>query len=86
MKQLKILYALILEQLKSDLGVTEINTIIGRLRDSGLGQKDWNKIRNIQQKLGEASSHSVWVNTDELNDDQKDRDGTTLNLNNLHYS
>lgn len=76
----------ILEQLKSDLGVTEINTIIGRLSDSGLGQKDWNKIRNIQQKLGEASSHSAWVNTDDLNDDRKDQDGTLLNPNNLHYS
>jgi hypothetical protein len=69
----------ILEQLKSDLGVKEVNYIIGRISDSGLGRKDWDKIREIQVKLGEAGPHSAWVNTDDLNDDNK---GT----NNLHYS
>ena len=74
----------ILEQLKSDLGVKEINYVIGRLSDHGLGQKDWDKIREIQKKLGEAGPHSAWVNTDDLNDDGKTRDGTPKN--NLHYS
>jgi hypothetical protein len=68
----------ILEQLKSDLGVKEINYVIGRISDSGLGKNDWDKIRGIQQKLGEAGPRSAWVNTDDLNDDK----GT----NNLHYS
>jgi hypothetical protein len=68
----------ILEQLKSDLGVKKINYIIGRISDHGLGIKDWNKIREIQQKLGEVGPHSAWVNTDDLNDDIKPND--------LHYS
>lgn len=68
----------ILEQLKGDLGVKEINYVIGRISDSGLGKEDWDKVRAIQQKLGEAGPHSAWVNTDDLNDDK----GT----NNLHYS
>lgn len=77
----------ILEQLKSDLGVKEVNYIIGRISDSGLGRKDWDKIREIQVKLGEAGPRSAWVNTDDLNDNNKRSDGTTLKgTNNLHYS
>jgi hypothetical protein len=77
----------ILEQLKSDLGVKEINYIIGRLSDHGLGQQDWDKIREIQVKLGEAGPHSAWVNTDDLNDVNKRGDGTRPKAgNNLHYS
>ena len=69
----------ILEQLKIDLGVKEVNYIIGRISDSGRGRRDWDKIREIQVKLGEAGPRSAWVNTDDLNDDSE---GT----NNLHYS
>jgi hypothetical protein len=75
-----------LEQLKSDLGVKEINYIIGRLSDWGLGRKDWDRIREIQEKLGEAGPRSAWVDTDDLNDDNKRRDGTPLKPNDLHYS
>ena len=68
----------ILEQLKNDLGIKEINYIIGRISDWGFGRKDWVKIREVQKKLGEAGTHSAWVNTDDLNDDNKRRDGTPL--------
>lgn len=76
-----------LEQLKSDLGVKEINYIIGRISEWGLGRKDWVKVREVQVKLGEAGPRSAWVNTDDLNDNNKRRDGTPLRgVNNLHYS
>lgn len=61
----------LLKQIKTDLGVKEMNYIIGRLSDAGLGKSDWDKIRAIQQKLGEAGPHAAWVNTDDLNDDTK---------------
>lgn len=76
----------ILDQLKSDLKVKEIHYIIGRLSDAGLGKKDWDKIREVQQKLGEAGPRSAWINTDDLNDDNRSRDGTPLKENDLHYS
>ncbi|QDU75832.1 hypothetical protein Pan97_28740 [Bremerella volcania] len=76
-----------LEQIKRDLNAQEVNYVIGRLSDWGLGRKDWDKIREVQQKLGEAGPRSAWVNTDDLNDDNKDRDGTPLKgSNHLHYS
>lgn len=70
----------LLEQIKADLKVAELNYIIGRLSDSGLGKEDWDKIRAIQQKLGEAGPHAAWINTDDLNDDNPAKP------NDLHYS
>jgi hypothetical protein len=69
----------VLNQVKSDLKVKNLNYIIGRLSDSGVGNKDWDKIREIQQKLGEASTRSAWIDTDDLNDYDNGK-------NNLHYS
>lgn len=75
------------KQIKTDLDVPDINCIIGRLSDSGLGKKDWDHIRDVQKKLGEASPRSAWINTDDLNDDNTARDGTPLKgSNHLHYS
>lgn len=71
----------LLDQLKSDLQVKEIHYVIGRLSDAGLGKKDWDNIREIQQKLGAAGPRSAWVNTDDLNDDT-----TPSKQNDLHYS
>jgi hypothetical protein len=68
----------ILEQLKGDLGIKGLHHIIGRLSDHGLGAKDWDDIRAIQQRLGESGPHSAWVDTDDLNDDK--------GANGLHYS
>lgn len=76
----------ILKQLRTDLAVQDINYIIARLSDSGVGKKDWDRIREVQQRLGEAGPRAAWVNTDDLNDDNVGRDGTTLKLNDLHYS
>lgn len=71
----------LLAQLKADLKLAELNYVIGRLSDSGLGKADWDKIRAIQQKLGESSPHATWVNTDDLNDDTK-----PSKQDDLHYS
>ncbi|TWT97378.1 sialate O-acetylesterase [Neorhodopirellula pilleata] len=74
------------EQIKTDFDVDEINCIIGRLSDSGSGKKDWDHIRRVQEKLGESGRRSAWINTDDLNDDNVGRDGTPLKPNDLHYS
>ena len=70
----------LLEQIKTDLKVDDLNYVIGRLSDSGLGKKEWDNIRAIQQKLGEAGPRAAWVNTDDLNDDGVKRP------DDLHYS
>jgi lysophospholipase L1-like esterase len=70
----------LLEQIKADLKLAELNHVIGRLSDSGLGKSDWDKIRAIQQKLGEAGPHAAWVNTDDLND------GASGKGDDLHYT
>ena len=76
----------LLEQIKTDLEIKDVNYVIGRLSDAGLGKKDWDRIREIQQKPGEAGPRAAWVNTDDLNDDNVGRDGTPLEPNHLHYS
>lgn len=70
----------LLEQIRADLKVADLNYVIGRLSDSGVSKPDWNKIREIQQKLGEAGPRAAWVNTDDLNDDAVGKP------NDLHYS
>lgn len=76
----------LLEQIKTDLETKELNHVIGRLSDAGLGKKEWDAIRGIQEKLGNAGPRAAWVNTDDLNDDNVARDGTPLGPNDLHYS
>ena len=70
----------LLEQIKADLKVAELHYVIGRISDHALGKKDWDQIRAIQQKLGEADPRAAWVNTDDLNDDDAKKP------NDLHYS
>lgn len=70
----------IVEQIKTDLHVDEINFVIGRLSDSGLGKKDWDTIRVVQKRLGEAGPHCAWIDTDDLNDDNVGKP------NDLHFS
>lgn len=77
----------LLKQIKTDLKIENLNHVIGRLSDSGLGKKEWDMIREIQQKLGQAGPRAAWVNTDDLNDDNTTRNGTLLKgSNHLHYS
>lgn len=76
----------ILDQIKRDLMANEVRYVIGRLSDSGLGKKDWDNIREIQKKLGEDGRLGAWVNTDDLNDDTRNPDGSARGENDLHYS
>ena len=77
----------LLQQIRTDLEIDDLNYIIGRLSDWGVGRHDWDKIREVQQKLGEAGPGRAWVNTDDLNDDNAATDGTPLGGgNHLHYS
>ncbi len=66
----------LLDQIKTELKIKNLNYVMGRLSDSGLGNKDWDRMRDIQQKLGEAGPHAAWVNTDDLNGETND----------LHYT
>jgi hypothetical protein len=60
----------VLEQLKQDLNVTEINYVVGRINDywtTGKGLKDGDLVRATLVKLGEAGPNAAWINTDDLN-------------------
>ena len=60
----------VLEQLKQDLKVTEINYVVGRINDywtTGKGLKDGDLVRATLVKLGETGANAAWINTDDLN-------------------
>jgi hypothetical protein len=69
----------ILDQLKRDLKLKEINFVIGRISDFDLQDKNyqhWTRIRDIQVKLAEDNPRGEWVDTDDLNNSG----------NGLHYT
>ena len=77
----------ILEQVKKDLGLKEINFVIGRLSDFDMQNKrypHWTKVRDIQLELAKESANGEWVDTDDLNDG-KNRKGKEIK-DDLHYS
>lgn len=77
----------LLDQLKEDLGRTDINFVIGRLSDFDLADEKyphWTMVRKAQVDLAEASPHGSWVDTDDLNEG-KNKKGVEIN-NDLHYS
>lgn len=77
----------ILEQVKKDLELKEINFVIGRLSDFDMQNKKyahWTMVRDIQVALAEESPNGAWVDTDDLNDG-KNRKGKEIK-NDLHYS
>lgn len=60
----------ILQQLKTDLKLDEINFVIGRISDFDMQNKQyphWTRIREIQVKLAEGNPAGAWVDTDDLN-------------------
>lgn len=76
-----------LDQLKSDLGVEELNFVIGRLSDFDMKNgryPHWTKIRDVQVAIAEGDERGAWVDTDDLNDG-KNRSGKEIS-NDLHYS
>ncbi len=74
----------IIERLKSDLKISSINIVIGRLSDYGLDGDNpgWNKMRELQVKYAEENKNCAWINTDDLNDIEKNGEMQ----NGLHYS
>ena len=57
----------LVQQLKVDLELEEMNVILGRLSDAKMKSEGWLEIRKIQQGLCEANPNWEWVSTDDLN-------------------
>lgn len=77
----------LIRQFESDLGRKDLNCVIGRLSDFGIGNRDWphwDSIRKCQQEVAESSNRFTWVNTDDLNDGINKR-GKFVE-NELHYT
>ena len=72
----------VVDRLKSDLGITSINIVIGRISDSGIEKPTWIKMRELQVKYAEEHPNAEWVNTDDLNDIEKNGE----KKNGLHYT
>lgn len=77
----------LIDQLKEDLGRTDINFVIGRLSDFDLGNTKyphWSMVRKAQVEVAEASPRGAWVDTDDLNDGINSK-GKEIK-NDLHYA
>ena len=77
----------IIEQLKDDLNVDQVNVVIGRISDFDMKDeryKHWTKMRAVHEKLVTEFAFAALVNTDDLNDGLS-RNGKVL-TNDLHYS
>lgn len=78
----------ILEQLKKDLKLKDINFVIGRISDFDMQNKNyphWTRIRDIQVKLAEGDPRGAWVDTDDLNDSKPGAVGGGLHYNKPGY-
>lgn len=71
----------VLKRLKSDLGVEDMNVVIGRLSDYS-DRPAWMQMRELQMKMADAHPNWAWVNTDDLNDVEKGG----KKANDLHYT
>ena len=72
----------VIARLKADLGVKDLNVIIGRLSDYGAGKVGWDQMRELQMKMADAQDNWAWVSTDDLNDFEKNGE----KINDLHYT
>jgi Carbohydrate esterase, sialic acid-specific acetylesterase len=90
----KASFLAVLEQLKKDLNVTDINYVVGRISDFGIqgkGNPDWQKVRDVLVELGTESPRGAWVDTDDLNDGMQTRGKNEPRelakvTNDLHYT
>lgn len=60
----------LIDQLKADLGIQEINFVLGRINDYWLPNRDivdGEMMRALQPKIAEARENGAWINTDDLN-------------------
>jgi len=77
----------VLAQVQSDLKITELRFVIGRLSDFDMTNDrypQWTPIRDIQVALAKKNPLGAWVDTDDLNDGVN-RKGKQIK-NDLHYS
>ena len=77
----------VLDQVKADLKLKELNMVIGRLSDFDMENKrypHWTKIRDVQEALAKNNPRGEWVDTDDLNDGVNKK-GKAIK-NDLHYS
>lgn len=75
----------VIHRLKTDLNLSHMNVIIGRISDFDNGRvPQWGMIRQAQVDIAESLDRAVWVNTDDLNDG-KDHKGNRIK-DDLHYS
>ena len=75
----------LIKQLEDDLGRKDINFVIGRLSDFDMENKKyphWTMVRDIHVKLAEDDPRGAWVDTDDLNN--KEKNGKTHH--DLHYT
>lgn len=66
----------LIKQLRDDLKRPDMGFVIGRLSDCLNGEKHWDAVRAIQEKVATEDSLGAWVDTDDLNGPQ----------NALHYT
>lgn len=65
----------LVKQFVDDLQREDINVVIGRINDfqmSNSSYPHWTMIREVQLKTAQELPRADWVDTDDLNDDQKD--------------
>lgn len=77
----------LIQQLERDLARDDVNTVIGRLSDFDLDDKNyrhWTLVRKAQEELARKDSSISLVDTDDLNDGLNEH-GKEIK-NDLHYS
>ena len=74
----------LIEQIRTDMGRSDVNFVIGRISDYGSGREHWDKVRESQVRVAEADPRGAWVDTDDLNDGFN-RAGKPI-TDDLHYS
>jgi hypothetical protein len=57
----------VVEQLRTDLNHPQIAVVVGRLSDHLKGDKQWDAVRAIQEKVAADEPFGAWVDTDDLN-------------------
>jgi hypothetical protein len=62
----------LLKQAATDLKRPELVVVIGRLTDHRKGEKHWDAIREIQEKVAGSSPRWGWVDSDDLNGEKND--------------
>ena len=78
----------LIDQLAADMGRKDVYFVIGRLSDHDMSNTrypHWTMVREAQVAVAEGDPNGAWVDTDDLNDGKKDRNGQEIK-NDLHYS